>query len=70
MRGTWFYDSSWTPLEETVADEAEKEHLIKFKGEKIEDSLAEPGTKLTGESYVFVSREQVGSNVEINTAEL
>ena len=48
MRGIWFFDSSWMPLEATVAEEIEKEHLVKFKGKKIEESVASDSGKSPG----------------------
>ena len=38
MRGTWFKDSSWHPVEESVGEEIEREHLVKFKGQTIQDT--------------------------------
>lgn len=31
-RGTWFYDGAWTPLEESLAEKLEVEHLLHFRG--------------------------------------
>ncbi|XP_064621214.1 phospholipase DDHD1-like isoform X2 [Lineus longissimus] len=37
MRGTWFLDSSWQPVEEGYASQIETEHLANFENETIPD---------------------------------
>ena len=36
MRGTWFYDQSWQPVEEGYAMQIETEYLSTFLGHKLE----------------------------------
>ena len=31
MRGTWFYDQTWEPLDEDICERLELEHVHKFK---------------------------------------
>ncbi|XP_013412513.1 phospholipase DDHD1 [Lingula anatina] len=38
LRGTWFHESSWQPLEEGYADQIETEHLAKFKSQSLAQS--------------------------------
>ncbi|KAK6183516.1 hypothetical protein SNE40_010986 [Patella caerulea] len=47
MRGTWFYDGTWQPLQEGYATQLETEHLAKFMGQKIVDVPSVPGGKGT-----------------------
>ena len=35
MRGTWFFESTWQPVDESYASEIEDEHLREFHGQKI-----------------------------------
>ena len=41
MRGTWFYEGAWTPLEENLADRIELEHLTHFRGHLLTSPQAE-----------------------------
>ena len=41
MRGSWFIDTTFQPLEECYADEIEAEHLEKFLNQKINDESKE-----------------------------
>ncbi|ESO83548.1 hypothetical protein LOTGIDRAFT_133288 [Lottia gigantea] len=38
LRGTWFHDSTWQPLEEDYANQLETEHLANFIGQRLEDA--------------------------------
>ena len=38
MRGTWFVDGNWQPVEEENALKIEQQHLKHFEGQKIPDS--------------------------------
>lgn len=44
MRGTWFYDGSWQPVEDGYATQIETEYLGKFLGHKLKED-AEPSQK-------------------------
>nr|XP_006811963.1 PREDICTED: phospholipase DDHD1-like [Saccoglossus kowalevskii] len=33
MRGTWFVDGTWQPIDESMAEELEESHLEKFRGQ-------------------------------------
>jgi hypothetical protein len=46
MRGTWFFDGSWQPIEEGYASQIETEHLANFENERIPD---EPLTQTKGQ---------------------
>lgn len=47
MRGMWFYDGTWQPIDEEHAVQIETEHLSHFLGKKIEDfpTIAVKGQK-------------------------
>ncbi|KAI0235291.1 Phospholipase DDHD1 [Lamellibrachia satsuma] len=53
MRGTWFLDGTWQPVEETYADQIEAEHLRQFEHQRVGGS-PEPTVKgpLTGKLIV------------------
>lgn len=38
MRGQWFIDGSWLPLEEDESDLIEIEHLARFRGQQMRDT--------------------------------
>lgn len=42
MRGTWFVDGTWQPLDEGYANQIETEHLAKFESHKIPEDNTEP----------------------------
>ena len=51
MRGTWFIDGTWQPLEENYSVQIEKEHLTFFRGhklpsEKLDPKASVPSTKI------------------------
>lgn len=39
MRGQWFIDGTWTPVEEDESDLIEKEHLTCFRGQQVQDAF-------------------------------
>lgn len=39
MRGQWFIDGSWLPLEEEESDLIEQEHLNHFRGHQMQDTF-------------------------------
>ncbi|XP_032919467.1 phospholipase DDHD1 [Catharus ustulatus] len=39
MRGQWFIDGTWQPLEEEESNLIEQEHLNRFKGQQLQESL-------------------------------
>lgn len=39
MRGQWFIDGTWLPLEEDESDLIEVEHLTRFLGQQMQDSF-------------------------------
>lgn len=45
QRGTWFSDHSGSPIAEKFADQIEKEHLVKFKGQQIDENPSSDKTK-------------------------
>ncbi|CAL4069820.1 unnamed protein product, partial [Meganyctiphanes norvegica] len=45
VRGTWFYDGTWAPVEELPADRVEGEHLQHFRGHLLGHQRAEDGAK-------------------------
>lgn len=38
MRGQWFVDGTWLPLEEDESDLIEQEHLSCFRGQQMRDT--------------------------------
>lgn len=39
MRGQWFTDGTWLPLEEEDSDLIELEHLARFRGQQMKDTF-------------------------------
>ncbi|XP_076833918.1 phospholipase DDHD1 [Brachyhypopomus gauderio] len=39
MRGQWFIDGTWMPMEEEESDVIEKEHLTCFRGQQMQDTF-------------------------------
>ncbi|XP_077094659.1 phospholipase DDHD1 isoform X2 [Siphateles boraxobius] len=39
MRGQWFIDGTWTPVEEDESELIEKEHLTCFRGQQVQDAF-------------------------------
>lgn len=39
MRGQWFIDGTWLPLEEDESDLIEVEHLACFRGQQMQDTF-------------------------------
>lgn len=39
MRGQWFIDGTWLPLEEEESDLIEREHLSHFRGQQMQDTF-------------------------------
>ena len=37
MRGTWFFENTWQPIEESYAVQIEAEHLAKFQKQKLSE---------------------------------
>ena len=48
MRGTWFVDGTWQPLENNYAERVEKEHMIFFKGHKLPSDKPDPKAPTPG----------------------
>ena len=42
MRGTWFHDTSWQPVDCEHADRIEGEHIKRFMGHKMADYIWDP----------------------------
>ncbi|ELT99325.1 hypothetical protein CAPTEDRAFT_197144 [Capitella teleta] len=43
MRGTWFVDGTWQPLDENHSNQIETEHLSKFENQKLPEDESETG---------------------------
>ena len=39
MRGQWFIDGTWLPLDEEESDLIELEHLSRFRGQQMQDTF-------------------------------
>ena len=39
MRGQWFIDGTWQPLEEEESNLIEQEHLSRFRGQQMQESF-------------------------------
>ncbi|KAK0140549.1 Phospholipase DDHD1 [Merluccius polli] len=48
MRGQWFVDGTWLPLEEDESDGIEIEHLARFRGQQMRDTYEEEEAAATG----------------------
>lgn len=47
LRGIWFEEGSWQPLEESFANQIESDHMAKFKGLRLEEAPeSQKGPKL------------------------
>ena len=52
MRGTWFHDTSWQPVECEHADRIEAEHIKRFLGHKMADYVWDARTSMRKEIQV------------------
>ncbi|KAL4630375.1 phospholipase DDHD1 [Arapaima gigas] len=50
MRGQWFVDGTWLPLEEDESDLIELEHLERFRGQPMEDTFDPDAVAVTVDS--------------------
>ena len=48
MRGTWFVDGTWEPLEETYSTQIENDHLTFFRGHKLPSDKPDPKASVPG----------------------
>ncbi|GAA6109270.1 phospholipase DDHD1 isoform X1 [Tachysurus ichikawai] len=55
MRGQWFVDGTWTPMEEDESDLLEKEHLVCFRGQQMQDTLENDAVAMTVDSKEVLS---------------
>ena len=49
MRGTWFLDGSWQPLEDDYSTQIETEHMATFENQKIPEENLDGKKDLPGE---------------------
>ena len=52
MRGTWFYENTWQPVQCEYADRVEQEHLQRFLGHKMADYVWDSNTSQRLEKQV------------------
>ena len=52
MRGTWFHDTSWQPVDCEHADRIEGEHIKRFLGHKMADYVWDARTSTRKEVMV------------------
>jgi len=52
MRGTWFHDTSWQPVDCEHADRIEAEHIKRFMGHKMADYIWDPTNQCRREVMV------------------
>ncbi|XP_051153543.1 phospholipase DDHD1-like isoform X3 [Leptopilina boulardi] len=57
MRGTWFYDSSWIPLETEHSERIEEVHLRTFQHQKLTQSNSEPELGATSHAFKVLHTE-------------
>ena len=58
IRGVWFYEDTWQPLDEETAVHIESEHLSKFFGQMVQVDLTEPvNTKLSKPGLCIVTTQ-------------
>lgn len=48
MRGTWFIDGTWQPLEESHSGPIEKDHLVFFRGHRLPSEKPDPKASIPG----------------------
>ena len=51
MRGTWFYDGSWIPLEKENSETIEEVHLRIFQKQTLTQSSSTPDLGTPSHSY-------------------
>lgn len=66
IRGVWFYEDTWQPLDEETAVHIESEHLVKFLGHMVQVDLTDSGNnklskpgQFIGTSFLLMSNERV-----------
>ena len=59
MRGTWFHDTSWQPVDCEHADRIEAEHIKRFMGHKMADYIWDPTNQCRREVMVSLEEENV-----------
>ena len=55
MRGTWFHDQSWQPVDCEHADRIEGEHIKRFLGHKMADYVWDARTSMRKEIQVMMT---------------
>ena len=54
MRGAWFIDGTWQPLEANYCEQIEKEHLTFFRGHKLPSEKPDPKATIPGTSHTNI----------------
>lgn len=54
MRGTWFYEGTWLPVEANIARKIEMEHLMQFQGTTISSYILEKDSQQAGKYFLYV----------------
>ena len=65
MRGTWFYEHSWQPVQCEYADRIEQEHLQRFLGHKMADYVWDHQTSTRLEKQVSYYESSIPNNNDI-----
>ena len=58
MRGTWFHDTSWQPVDCEHADRIEAEHIKRFMGHKMADYIWDPTNQCRRDVMVSLEEEE------------
>ena len=70
MRGTWFHDTSWQPVDCEHADRIEAEHIKRFMGHKMADYIWDPTNQCRREVMVSLEEQECLLGVALNVLSL
>ena len=70
MRGTWFHDTSWQPVDCEHADRIEAEHIKRFMGHKMADYIWDPTNQCRREVMVSLEEQECLVGVALNMLSL
>ena len=69
MRGTWFYEQSWDPLEEDLCERIELEHMNKFKEHILNKPNNETSSISSENDALLLNQNNENLNSENNPTE-
>lgn len=66
MRGTWFFDQSWEPLDEDLSERIELEHVHKFKEYILTKNSGNTTNNNETETTTTTTNNNENSNIDVN----